>query len=1396
MYLHLSDPRLPLKTGDVIEAGTTGRIVVDKCIGSGGFSLMYLAHREGSDRYLALKELFPRQLENVIVHRSPDGRIGIFDPVSGMEAPDNDALWQELTGYFEREARLTRLAGTVYDRQGNQTGQNHPDVLHVDGPFRDRRGNYYLAIDTYQGESLRDFIERGFVRSENGDVIANEFLEDILGILTETAIRLSALHAQGLWHLDLSPDNIYVVPSAGQTRLVPYIIDYGSAYDRRNPEEKYSHRYTCNPFSPPEVLALAQLQDQSCGYAPDASSDTYGLASILFYAVTGQVFSPEHRMHRTDWARKLRREFAAGLPSHQGADPFVNALVDFWDKGLRVAQRNRYSTATALHNALKQLSSRYREYGNMLPEVEPDELMSYMVLEKYPLYQYKGSDGNIHVLCLGSGTFVKRMILSLISCGQMIGSHLYIHVISNEREDLLKNDLLSAAPLLKDYSNLAGGSKEEYVTFSYEHVNDVLDPQTCRSILERYADTYYFLISLGSNSSNLQAVRLYAQTLAERPNPGGQQTILNYYCSEDAANNLHGVADWANLPEWLKADAFGINLSSYSKTIRTLGLRTIKLAHMYNKLENPNISLEESAQKLAAKAYDQRSSCAAALHLKYKLASIGINPAPSTNKRAIISAYQKFLQGNNIGALMELEHRRWMMYMIADKYRRPSMDELNQYGFEMVDGEFNDAWKCKKEKLHPCLVPCSSAGAVLKPRDFQKYASPAEIRTAPFDELDIVSLTLHAMSGEKCRSILRRNIIEAYFISIANRLNDAQSWTWTSQEEPQPSAILYDGARKLLGKVQDSICTAARTLQYKTDHGMLAELEYTFNQCGINISGEIEGLRRALAVFKEYASLKDYKHPDVAIIQNLLWILYAENEITVIKLSGRTISDNITGPLILDPHRLIFFGEQPHPEWDSFLHRHGNHGKITYQPQCGSTLPEICAALKQTADQQQGKCVIDITGASERMVIAAQRIADGNHNVSLIRSTPDGSLENIHRFVTAPAYTLNTAIAANEIFSLHGAAEKPSANRYMEQLEDMVPLLWQLYQEFRKDWNMVTAFFANRASGSAEFWMRDILLTPDTDWLPYTQWIDRAKWSMLELENVFDKLTGTGIIREFNSMTDTFGNVTLSFRYPRTRKETGDDSFRRKLDDFFGDRLHNVFGPLLCDVKLNPESGYTVDIRSGCWVDIRDHRSRDFPDRRQNSDGGTKRYTYSAIVPALKRLEELHLIRKLDTSVPSNGGPVRISFFYTIPAVKDCLTIAGNILELHIWKEARKTHYFDHAQANFSFTWKEGVSNELDVILTKGLTSLIVSAKTSRFNKEHLYEIKYLTERFSLNSKPVIVYSSSQAYEDGHLSDNLLPVKNRAKAMGVWLIDLNELREQDVSLGDRLVAIADGTAPL
>lgn len=1389
MYFQISDVRTPLKAGDIVEYTSGSRIVIDRYLGCGGFSLMYLAHVEGCTRYLALKELFPRQLENMVIQRADNGKIVICDPATGDIVQDDDPLWQELRQYLKREAELTQKAGAVYDWSGRQTAQNNPDILHAEGPFLDRLGNTYLSIDTYQGEPLRDLIERGFLRDESGNVLANHFMAEILDVLTETAVRLSALHAAGLWHLDLSPDNIYVVPSAGKTRLTPYIIDFGSSYDCNNKLDIANHRYTYNPFSPPEILALAQLNANDCGYSVDASSDTYALASILFYAATGKIFTAEHRMNSAQWEEAIRREYAGGLPAHHGADTFAGNLIAFFDKALSASQQDRLRTTKALHDAFKLLRTQYAQYGNLLPLIKQDELMSYMVLEKHPLYLYRGDDGNFHVLCLGSGVFVHRMILSLISCGQMAGSKLFIHIVSDEPEENLKKHLHTAAPMLEHYSNPKAEKDCEYVTFSYDRVSSVLDKTVCCDVLERYPDCRYILVSLGSNSSNIEAAQLYATQLAQIPNPSAKQTVINYYCSEDAANNICSFLDQQSLPKWLEVEAFGNNLSAYSKVIRTLGLRTLRVAHLYNKLDNPCISLAETAQQLTSDEYSQRSSCAAALHLKYKLASMGINPAPTTTRKSIIGAYQKYLSGKQYGILVELEHRRWMMYMIADGYQKPSPTQLDCYGFEYVDDHFNNAWKCKIKRLHPCLVPCGTGNSRLTNEDWNNCSTLKKIKESKFDPLDQVSLTLHLMAGKKCRDILEYRTIHECFRRISLRLNSVQA---DAEADPECDAakIPFQALKNALNKVRENICRDAETLNYTGDHGQFSELSSLFGNWGMDISGLITSLRNILSVFIEYTARKDYKRPDETLIRHLLWLLYADNDITCIKLRGRTISDNISAPLILEPHRLIYFGTERHDEWNEFLRSHGNRGEILYLPYCGDTLDQITSRLKRIAAQQQSGCVIDITGADEKMVIAAQRVADANSSISLIRCTTDGCVENIQNFTAAPAYTLNTTIAAEEIFSLHGAHRHPSGLQYMEQLEDRVPALWTFFQEFRSEWNEITAFFAGRGSGTSELYLNNLKIDSSTVWVSYHHTIDKVKWDMLELAPIFEKLNSDGIIQELDIDEYYPGKLDVYFMYPTTEEGTGSSRIKNSLDNFFGKRILSIFTPMRCAIKGNKQN-LSIDIHSGWRVDIYDQRNVDFPDfRYQNTNS---RIPYARIIPALKRLEELRLIADLTVSRDPTQLPVEIRFLYVNPALQTCLATAGNILELYIWMEAKKTRFFDNVQSNLAFVWKEGIDNELDVIMTKGLHSLIVSAKTSRFNREHLYEIKYLTEHFSLNSKPVIVYSPDRSTMRENAIDEMHAVKRRAQAMGVYLIDL---QDNGPSLGDRLTAIADGTAPL
>lgn len=993
MYLNTSDIRVPLKPGDTVTITPEKRYVIDRKLAEGGFSLLYLAHLEGSGRYVALKEYFPRFMDNGVVQRQEDGKILCCMPFSQSNREERYFL-EKGRACFQKEVMLTQKAGIVYGEDGAFQQQNNADILRAEGPMEDTRGNLYLAVDSFQGESLGQFIERGFVRHCDGHIESNQFLEEIIRILKKTTIRLSALHdSADLLHLDLSPDNIYLALADGKTRRQPYIIDYGSAMDRS--EGRAGDCRTVNPFSAPEVRALAEYGDSGCGYEPDESSDIYALAAILFYAATGSLFTAESRLFSTDWEEQIRRGYSAGLPAFHGTSSFSDSLIAFFRRGLAPAQQARFQTAKQLLDALEELENRYRQYGNLLPLVSPDELMSYLVLEKHPLYRYRSGDGDIHVLCLGSGVFVHRMILSLISCGQIIGSRLHIHVVSNRKKEDFVSRLRKAAPALELYSNLVCSREKTFVNFSYTWVPDILDEKICASVLQQYGDARYILISLGRNRLNLAAAQLYSGTLARQGGSGNRKTIINYYCGEDAANNIVGGIQRNQLPPWLEVDSFSEDLMGYTCTLRELGLRTLKLAHLYNRLSSAGISLARSAEGLVTDEYSQRSSCAAALHLKYKLAGIGFVPEHDTPDEHGIQAYLEALSGPALGTLLQNEHTRWMMYMIADGYRLPTDPELLRYGFEVVDGKFNAAWKCRERKLHPCLVPCSESGLVLKPSD---YDNPEAMSGTDMDPLDRVSLKLHLFSGEKCREILEDDTIGRLFSKLHRKTAAAVRSGIVAEHR---AALL----ERELEKVQKEICLQTACLRFPGEDGTLPRLQRLYEENGMNICEEMETLQRNLSIFAEFSACRDYKAPDLTIIRNLPWLLWGDNSFCLIKPVGKTTAENLRAALILDPKELIFLGAEENPEWLRLLHGHGFGGKCRFIPVEWSDACTIRAVLEDLVLRRRGRVVIDITGTDSALEAAARRICTEQSQTGLIRCDETGKPENLMNFPLAPVYT-------------------------------------------------------------------------------------------------------------------------------------------------------------------------------------------------------------------------------------------------------------------------------------------------------------------------------------------------------------------------------------------------------
>ena len=88
---------------------------------------------------------------------------------------------------------------------------------------------------------------------------------------------------------------------------------------------------------------------------------------------------------------------------------------------------------------------------------------------------------------------------------------------------------------------------------------------------------------------------------------------------------------------------------------------------------------------------------------------------------------------------------------------------------------------------------------------------------------------------------------------------------------------------------------------------------------------------------------------------------------------------------------------------------------------------------------------------------------------------------------------------------------------------------------------------------------------------------------------------------------------------------------------------------------------------------------------------------------------------------------------------------------------------------------------------TSWIQTAVISCKTTAIKREHIYEVLYLAQRFSPNSKAAIIYTQNRfATEDApkgfDSQQNMIPLpdaeRQRIRAMGVELILLDELADR------------------
>ena len=231
--------REPLTIGSVLD----GRYRLESVIGEGTFWLTYLATDQETEEPVIIKEYLPA----VLARRREDGEV--------------DARQEVLRGAF------TAGGVRVLEEAAILAKIEHPAIAAVRAAFK-QNGTAYIVREYVHGQSFVNWLNS--LPRQPSPVE----MDRVCGTLLDA---LEATHAQGIWHLDITPEHVLMRAKDN----LPVLIDFGETRAAIACSTRAMHTFVRPGYSPPEQHVFDEA-------AQGPWTDVYGIAAVMYRGVTGR----------------------------------------------------------------------------------------------------------------------------------------------------------------------------------------------------------------------------------------------------------------------------------------------------------------------------------------------------------------------------------------------------------------------------------------------------------------------------------------------------------------------------------------------------------------------------------------------------------------------------------------------------------------------------------------------------------------------------------------------------------------------------------------------------------------------------------------------------------------------------------------------------------------------------------------------------------------------------------------------------------------------------------------------------------------------------------------------------------------------------------------------------